>query len=99
MTSLFTPQQVQEFPTKVETKEELCEILSRFLSHVTIYHAAVNYVMVDYPDYVPNQPTKLYNDTRVAEGEFSIHRLPNRLTTAVSVFLYVSIPLMRDVTT
>lgn len=52
---------------------------------MTIYHAAVNYVTADYPEYIPNQPTKLYNDTRVADGEFSVYRLTNRLGSAVSV--------------
>jgi len=33
----------------------------------------------------PDTPTKLYNDTRVKEGEFSVHRLPNKETAAVSV--------------
>ena len=79
--------QIQDFPKSIGTKGELCEILSRFLSHVTIYHAAVNYVVVDYGQYIPNQPTKLYNDSRVEVGEFSVYRLPNRLTTAVSGIL------------
>ena len=79
--------QIQGFPASIKTKEELCEIFSRFFSHVTIYHAAVNYVVVDYAEYIPNQPTKLYNDTRVENGDFSIYRLPNRLSTAVSVFI------------
>ena len=81
--------QVQGFPKSIGTRRELCEILSRFLSHVTIYHAAVNYVVVDYGQYIPNQPTKLYNDSRVEMGEFSVYRLPNRLTTAVSGILLI----------
>ena len=71
-------------PASIDSKEELCEILSRIISHVTIYHASINYVVTDYPEFIPNQPTKLYDDTRVEEGEFSVFRLPNRLTSAVS---------------
>ena len=96
--------QIQGFPKSIGTKRQLCEILSRFLSHVTIYHAAVNYVVVDYGQYIPNQPTKLYNDSRVEVGEFSVYRLPNRLTTAVSgilimkhcYFLYFNIASFLD---
>ena len=81
--------QIQGFPKSISTRRELCEILSRFLSHVTIYHAAVNYVVVDYGQYIPNQPTKLYNDSTVEMGEFSVYRLPNRLTAAVSGILLI----------
>ena len=96
--------QIQGFPKSIGSRRELCEILSRFLSHVTIYHAAVNYVVVDYGQYIPNQPTKLYNDSRVEVGEFSVYRLPNRLTTAVSgilimkhcYFLYFNIESFLD---
>ena len=83
----YLKKQIQGFPKSIGTRRELYEILSRFLSHVTIYHAAVNYVVVDYGQYIPNQPTKLYNDSRVEMGEFSVYRLPNRLTTAVSGIL------------
>ena len=96
--------QIQGFPKSIGSRRELCEILSRFLSHVTIYHAAVNYVVVDYGQYIPNQPTKLYNDSRVEVGEFSVYRLPNRVTTAVSgilimkhcYFLYFNIESFLD---
>ncbi|XP_078349168.1 polyunsaturated fatty acid 5-lipoxygenase-like [Oculina patagonica] len=74
---------IQGLPAAIDSKEELCEILCRIISHVTIYHASVNYLVTDYPEYISNQPTKLYNDTRVEDGEFSVFRLPNRLTTAI----------------
>lgn len=74
---------IKEFPVNVKTKQELCDILSRIIGHMVLYHTSVNYVTTDYPEYIPNQPTKLYNDTRVGEGEFSVYRLPNRLTSAV----------------
>lgn len=58
--------------------------MTRIISHLSIGHAAVNYELSDYAEYIPNLPTKLYNDTRVKEGEFSFYRLPNRYTSAVS---------------
>ena len=80
----FSLEQIRGLPASIDSKEDLCDILSRIISHVTIYHASVNYVVTDYPEYIPNQPTKLYDDTRVKDGEFSVFRLPNRLTSAVS---------------
>lgn len=75
--------QIKGLPPSVDSKRELCEILSRFIAHVTIYHASVNYVTTDYPEYIPNQPTKLYNDSRVEDGQFSFLRLPNRVASAI----------------
>jgi len=69
---------------RIDSKEELCDIVTRIISHLTIGHASVNYELSDYAEYIPNLPTKLYNDTRVEEGEFSVYRLPNRVTSAVS---------------
>ncbi|KAJ7384832.1 hypothetical protein OS493_019509 [Desmophyllum pertusum] len=75
--------QIQGLPASINSKAELCEIVSRIISQLTIQHAAVNYELSDYAEYIPNQPTKLYNDTRVEEGKFSVYRLPNRLTSAI----------------
>ncbi|XP_073246918.1 polyunsaturated fatty acid 5-lipoxygenase-like [Porites lutea] len=86
---------IQGFPKSISTRRELYEILSRFLSHVTIYHAAVNYVVVDYGQYIPNQPTKLYNDSRVEVGEFSVYRLPNRVTTAIQSSAFNTLGIFR----
>ncbi|KAL9957185.1 hypothetical protein ACROYT_G038792 [Oculina patagonica] len=73
---------IQGLPAAIDSKGELCEILSRLISQVIIFHTAVNFAVTDYGEYIPNQPTKLYNDTRVEDGEFSVFRLPNRFTTA-----------------
>ncbi|XP_020626544.1 allene oxide synthase-lipoxygenase protein-like [Orbicella faveolata] len=80
---------IRGLQASIDSKEDLCEIVSRIISHVTIYHASVNYVVKDYPEYIPNQPTKLYDDTRVEDGKFSVFRLPNRLGSAIqsSAFL------------
>ena len=83
-TNIFSSEQIQGLPATVDSKEELCDIVTRIISHLTIVHAAVNYQLSDYAEYIPNLPTKLYNDTRVEEGEFSLYRLPNRFTSAVS---------------
>ena len=81
---IFSFQQIEGLPSKFNSKRELCEFLSRLICHVTIQHTALNYELADYGSYVPDTPTKLYNDTRVKEGEFSVYRLPNRETAAVS---------------
>ena len=70
-------------------------MVSRIISHMSVQHAALNYLAVDYAQYIPNQPTKLYNDTRVSEWEFSVYRLPNRLTSAVSM-IYTVFPRVTD---
>ena len=88
-------QQIVGFPTRIDTKKELWGIVSRIISHLSVQHAAVNYLLADYAQYIPNQPTKLYNDTRVSEGEFSVYRLPNRLTSAVSL-IYAAFPRVTD---
>ena len=75
-------QQIQEFPTRIDTKKELCGIVSRIISHLSVQHVALNFLLADYAQYINNQRTKLYNDTRGIEGEFSAYRLPNRLTSA-----------------
>ena len=80
----YSSEQIQGLPARIDSKEELCDIVTRLISHLTIGHAAVNYEPSDYAEYIPNLPTKLYNDTRVEEGEFSVYRLPNRYTSAVS---------------
>ena len=70
-------------------------MVSRIISHLSVQHAALNYLPVNYAQYVPNQPSKMYNDTSLSEGEFSVYRLPNRLTSAVSM-IYTSFPRVTD---
>ena len=82
---IFFFQQIQGFPASIDSKKELCDIVKRIISHLAVQHASCNYLLADYAQYIPNLPTKLYNDTRVKEGEFSVYRLPNRLTSAVSL--------------
>lgn len=58
--------------------------MTRIISQLSVQHAAVNYPLTDYGLYTPNLPTKLYNDTRLKEGEYGVQRLPNRNTSSVS---------------
>ena len=83
--------QIQKFPARIDSKEELCDIVTRIISHLSLQHTASNYLLADYAVYIPNLPTKLYNDTRVKEGEFSVYRLPNRVTSAVGTTFFSKI--------
>ena len=83
--------QIQKFPARIDSKEELCDIVTRIISHLSLQHTACNYPLADYAVYIPNLPTKLYNDTRVKEGEFSVYRLPNRVTSAVGTTFFSKI--------
>ncbi|XP_078383880.1 polyunsaturated fatty acid 5-lipoxygenase-like isoform X2 [Oculina patagonica] len=86
---------IQGLPASINTKKELCDFLSRMISHLTIQHAAVNYELVDYASHIPNIPTKMYNDTRVEEGEFSVYRLPNRNTSSLQASFTNSLATFR----
>ena len=83
--------QIQKFPARIDSKEELCDIVTRIISHLSLQHTACNFLLADYAVYIPNLPTKLYNDTRVKEGEFSVYRLPNRVTSAVGTTFFSKI--------
>lgn len=74
---------VKGLPSKIATKDELCDIVTRIISQLSVQHAAVNYPLTDYGLYTPNLPTKLYNDTRLKEGEYGVQRLPNRNTSSI----------------
>lgn len=86
---------IQGLPPSVETKQELCDIVTRIISQLTIQHASVNYPLSDYAAYVPNLPTKLYNDTSVKAGTFDVLRLPNRNTSAIEASFSNSLALYR----
>ena len=83
--------QIQKFPARIDSKEELCDIVTRIIAHLSLQHTACNFLLADYAVYIPNLPTKLYNDTRVKEGEFSVYRLPNRVTSAVGTTFFSKI--------
>ncbi|CAH3181652.1 unnamed protein product, partial [Porites evermanni] len=86
---------VKHLPPKINTTEELCGIVTRIISQLSIQHATVNYPLSDYAEYTPNLPMKLYNDTRLKEGEFSDRRLPNGKTSAIQLGFSNSLALYR----
>ncbi|XP_068680871.1 allene oxide synthase-lipoxygenase protein-like [Montipora foliosa] len=86
---------IKGLPASIDTKQELCDFVTRIISQLTIQHAAVNYPLSDYAQYIPNLPTKLYNDTRVKEGEFDVLRLPNRNTSSIEASFTNSLALYR----
>ncbi|XP_015779645.1 PREDICTED: allene oxide synthase-lipoxygenase protein-like [Acropora digitifera] len=86
---------IKGLPDSIDTKQELCDLVTRIISQLTIQHAAVNYPLSDYAQYIPNLPTKLYNDTRVEEGEFDVLRLPNRKTSSIEASFTNSLALYR----
>ena len=47
-------------------------------------HAALDYPVADYGAFTPLIPTKMYQDDRVAPGQFSIFNLPSGKVAAVS---------------
>ena len=56
----------------------------------------MNYPLSDYAQFLPNLPTKIYNDTRLKEGEFSDLRLPNEKTSEVSLNCIVACLRQQD---
>ena len=47
-------------------------------------HSAVNYPVGDYGSFTPVLPTKVYNDSSVPPGTFSVLNLPNVNISLVS---------------
>lgn len=86
---------VKGLPSKITTKDELCDIVTRIISQLSVQHAAVNYPLTDYGLYTPNLPTKLYNDTRLKEGEYGVLRLPNRNTSSIEASFSNGLSLFR----
>jgi len=69
--------QVKDFPAALNTRSDVVDIVTKLLWLLSVKHAAVNYPVSDYGAFTPLLPTKIYNDTRVPPGEFSIFNLPN----------------------
>jgi hypothetical protein len=64
-------------------KSTLAHILARIL-WLPIQHNAVNYPIAYYGAFVPNMPTKLYDDPRGKADEYSIYSLPDSRVATVS---------------
>lgn len=71
------------FPRRILTTERLVETLSRIL-WLPIQHNTVNYPISYYGAFVPNMPTRLYDDPRGKPDEFSFHTLPDSHIATVS---------------
>ncbi|XP_031560850.1 arachidonate 5-lipoxygenase-like [Actinia tenebrosa] len=87
--------QIKGFPPRVKSKMELIDIIHRFIWLMTGQHAAVSFPLSDYGIYPPNAPTKLYNDSRGPEGQFSIYNLPYRFTAAIQNRAFISLSSLR----
>lgn len=61
----------------LQTKEEVIDLVSRLIWLLSVKHSAVNYPVSDYGAFTPVLPTKIYNDSRVPPGTFSVLNLPN----------------------
>ncbi|XP_078353116.1 polyunsaturated fatty acid 5-lipoxygenase-like [Oculina patagonica] len=68
---------IRDLPAELSSRNSLVTFLTRFLYQISVHHAAINYPLTDYGAFTPNMPTKLYNDSRVAEDVFSLFNFPN----------------------
>ncbi|KAL9951789.1 hypothetical protein ACROYT_G044516 [Oculina patagonica] len=73
---------IKDLPRNLSSVDSLVEFLTRFLWQMTGQHAAMNYPFADYGAFTPNMPTKLYQDSRVADDVFSLYNFPNANITA-----------------
>lgn len=69
--------QIKDLPAVLQTKEEVIDVVSRLIWLLSVKHSAVNYPVGDYGAFTPVLPTKIYNDSRVPPGAFSVLNLPN----------------------
>ncbi|KAL9951790.1 hypothetical protein ACROYT_G044517 [Oculina patagonica] len=68
---------IRDLPAELTSRNSLVTFLTRFLYHISVHHAAINYPLTDYGAYTLNMPTKLYKDSRVADDVFSLFNFPN----------------------
>ena len=77
--------QVKGFPAKLNTKNEVIDMVAKLIWLMSVKHSAVNFPITDYGAFTPLTPTMVYNDTRVPPGEFAVYNLPNGNISSVSV--------------
>lgn len=82
------------FPATILTKQEVVDIVKRIV-FIPIQHHAVNYPVAYYGAFVPNMPTKLYDDPRVPAGEFGFHSLPQANIATYQTSLSMSLGSLR----
>ena len=51
---------------------------------MSVKHAAVDFPMGEYGAFTPLTPTKIYNDSRIPPGTFSVFNFPNVNVSVVS---------------
>lgn len=73
---------MKDFPNKIKSIWQLAETLARVI-FIPIQHAAVNYPATYYAAFVPNMPSKLYEDLSTSK-DFSIHSIPKAHVATVS---------------
>ena len=74
--------QVKGFPSKITTKGQLKDVLARII-FTPLQHHAVNYPVVYYGGFIPNMPTKLYDDPQAPSNDFSVYNLPQTYLASV----------------
>ena len=75
---------MKDLPAVLQTKEEVIDMVSRLIWLLSVKHSAVNYPVSDYGAFTPVLPTKIYNDSSVPPGTFSVLNLPNVNISLVS---------------
>ena len=70
---------------EIRTIPELIDVITRIV-FIPVQHHAVNYPVAYYGAFVPNMPTKLYDDPRVPPQEFGFDRLPQSHVATVRFF-------------
>ncbi|XP_032236516.2 polyunsaturated fatty acid 5-lipoxygenase [Nematostella vectensis] len=87
---------IRGFPPKILTRASLKEIITHMIWLMSAQHSVINYPANDYGSYVPNTPSKLYNDTRgPSDGSYSIYSLQHRHTTALQLRVFISLGVLR----
>ncbi|XP_046839259.1 polyunsaturated fatty acid 5-lipoxygenase-like isoform X2 [Xenia sp. Carnegie-2017] len=82
------------FPSMLQSKYELIKTLTRIL-WLPVQHNAVNYPIAYYGAFVPNMPSKLYDDARSKTNEFSFNTLPNSNVSTVQAVVSMGLGSLR----
>lgn len=83
--------QVKDFPAVLSTRREVIDMVTKLVWLLSVKHAAVNYPVSDYGAFTPLLPTKIFNDTRVPPGQFSIFNLPNGNISSAQIEVAVNV--------
>ena len=75
---------MKNFPAKIESKEQLADVLARII-FIPVQHHVVAYPVEYYAGFVPNMPAKLYDDPRTPTGEFSFYSIPESRPASVGI--------------